>query len=421
MTTECDDRPRPSVALVSAAPVLLWGLGTVFGESLSQVGLYAALLLTLWHRRRFSLPPDVRTYVLASGAYAAYQAVSPALALLSGVATVWPRSGRYGQFADTFAGALAALLGQLSVPWGALGLVALVAWVSNVWVGAFQHFVPWPFGQPFWVRAPVERVHENFAVDGPPRFGAGGWLFHRLRFGHGAVALLGPSLAWARRPGRWRVGALLLAVHLILAPYLGFTRAALGVALLLVGTTAIIALTGRARLWAGAAMLLLVGLMLSNPGWRARLVQGVDNLAGGERASAMRAGLELVRAHPLLGVGFGNHQRLAFATAERTHVTEYLATDSHNVLLTVWAETGLLGVVLWLTMHATWLRAALRRARAGSPWALGGLLSWLGFQALGLVHYLPYHTGVHLSFALVWGLALAPWREGGEGGGQRTP
>jgi hypothetical protein len=52
-------------------------------------------------------------------------------------------------------------------------------------------------------------------------------------------------------------------------------------------------------------------------------------------------------------------------------------------------------------------RALWRRARQGSSIGVGALLSWLGFHLLSLVHYVPYHTGVYLSFGLVWGLGIA--------------
>ncbi|MFP2931209.1 O-antigen ligase family protein [Pyxidicoccus sp. 3LG] len=132
----------------------------------------------------------------------------------------------------------------------------------------------------------------------------------------------------------------------------------------------------------------------------------MGNIYGGERQLAMSVGWELVREHPLTGVGFGNHKPAAMATADRTGINDFLATDSHNVWLTVWAETGLVGVLLFACMHLLLARALIRRHRAGSLAATGALLSWVGFQVLALVHYLPFHSNVHLSFALVWGLGL---------------
>jgi O-antigen ligase len=143
-----------------------------------------------------------------------------------------------------------------------------------------------------------------------------------------------------------------------------------------------------------------------SPAWRTRLGKAVGNVYGGERQLAMSVGWELVREHPLTGVGFGNHRPAAMATADRTGINDLLATDSHNLWLTAWAETGLVGLVLLAGMHGLLARALIRRHLAGSLAATGALLSWVGFQVLALVHYLPFHTSVHLSFALAWGLGL---------------
>ena len=72
----------------------------------------------------------------------------------------------------------------------------------------------------------------------------------------------------------------------------------------------------------------------------------------------------------------------------------------------MWAETGVVGLLLYLVLHASLVVALLRRARAGH-WAAGGaLLSWVGFQVLGLAHFLPFHPSVALAFAFVWGVGL---------------
>jgi O-antigen ligase len=88
-------------------------------------------------------------------------------------------------------------------------------------------------------------------------------------------------------------------------------------------------------------------------------------------------------------------------------VTPLLSIDAHNLWLTAWVETGLIGLLLTATYHALLLRALLRGFREGSWIAAGALLSFGGFHLLSLVHYLQHHTGVYLSFALAWGLGVA--------------
>jgi O-antigen ligase len=403
---------RAAAAADRIAPfaLMLWAAGNVVAEPLAQAGAFALVVAVLLRLPRLAPDRDVRGFCAAAIALAAWQAVSPALALWNGSASAWPRSGRYGQFFDTVTPALASLAAA-NAPWAALAGIVAVGWALSVLLGVYQHFVRWPFAQPVWFRTPVDRVRESFSVSGPPRYGAGGFLFHRLRFAHGAVATLGPALALAFRSSRGAVAgaAMATAALLIVATYISYARAALIVALFLVALAVLAFGRGGARL-AGAVVLAAFAVaVVSSPDWRSRLIRGEENLFGGEeRRLSIDVGWELAKRHPILGVGFGNYQEAAWATRQRTSVTPLLSIDAHNLWLTAWVETGLVGLLLTAAYHALLLRALLRRWRDGSWIAAGALLSFGGFHLLSLVHYLQHHTGVYLSFALAWGLGLAP-------------
>ena len=385
------------------AAILLWAAGVVLSEPLAQAGAFACLALAILLRAE--APRDVRRFVLAAVALAAWQAASPALVRLAGSTMPWPKSGRYGQFADTLAPASLAVLAQVAVPWAAVACVTAGGWALSCALGLYQHFVRWPFPQWRWMKTPVSRVQEAFSVSGPPRYGAGGFHFHRLRFAHGALALLGPALQAARvsRRSRQVAGALGLALLLFVSMYIAYARAAL---LLACGLAALVAFQRfRARALAGCVA--LAAAVAASPDWRHRLALIPENLFGPERALSMDVGLRLARAHPLLGVGFGTHQDAAWAGFSSVLVNPLLAIDSHDLWLTAWVETGLVGLGLTLAYHLALGAALLRRARLGSPAAVAGLLAFAAFHGLSLVHYLQHHTGVYLSFAFVWGLSLA--------------
>ena len=395
---------------LAKASLLVWAAGTVVAEPLAQAGAYALLLLAPFRRHRFGLGADARRFAVVAVALAAWQAISPALARWAGSSPGWPKSGRYGQFFDTLGPALAASAAA-EAPWIALAWVVCVGWGLSVALGLFQHFVRWPFAQPAWFRTPVDRVRESFSVSGPPRYGAGGFHFHRLRFAHGAVATLGPTIAVALRTvhARVAVASVATAAMLLLATYVSYARAALAVGVLVAALAVSVLGRGAAR-WSGLALTAAFAVAAaSSPEWRSRLVRGEQNLLGGdERRLSMEVGWELARRHPLVGVGFGNYQEAAWETRVRTGVTPLLSIDAHNLWLTAWVETGLVGLLLTAAYHALLARALLRRWRAGSWIAAGALLSFAAFHLLSQVHYLPHHTGVYLTFALVWGLGLAP-------------
>lgn len=396
---------------LATALIAAWTLGTAASEGLMQVAADATVLaaLVLLALRRVRVPPDVRWAVLAGATLAAYQALSPLLVHALGTHGGWPPTGRWLQCLDTAAAPALVVAALVGVGWTGVELAAVAGWTGSVALGLVQHLVRWEVPLPPLLRLPVDRVHEVFAPEGRPRFAAGGFFFHRLRFAHGAAALLGPALAASFQAAsvRRRWVAAWLALTCALAVYLSFARAALGAVVLLVAAAGV-ALSGRLGRRAGiVGVAVLLAAVALAPGWRARLADAGQNLFDGERAVARAGGWDLVRDHPLLGVGFGNYYAAALARSEATGLPAHLARDAHTLWVTVWAETGLVGLLLWVAWQVLLAVALLRRARRGAWPAAGALLSLGAFQALALVHYLPFHSSVHLTFALVWGVGLA--------------
>jgi hypothetical protein len=402
---------RRAVTIVLA----VWAVGLVLAEGLQQACAGAAVLiaLVLLLRKALRLEPDVRAYVRAALALAGWQLVSPAVALVTGAADRWPRGARYGQVLDTVATSAVAAIGTVGVPWLLVGGLVAGGWLISSAVGLWQHFVLWSWQPPAFLKLNLSRLQENFGTKQEPAYAAGGFLFHRLRFSHGAIANLGPALAVLAR-GRvvWRrvlAGAVVCA--LLLAPYAAFARAALLTGFAVCVLALLLLSHGTPRKLGLAVAAALSVVVAVTPAWHKRMGKAAENIFGGERTLAMSVGWRLVEAHPLVGVGFGNHKPAALATQPETGITDLLATDSHNLWLTTWAETGLVGLVLLIAMHLLLARALVRRHRAGSLAATGALLSFVGFHILSLVHYLPFHPSVHLSFAFIWGLGLCQGSE----------
>jgi hypothetical protein len=403
------------VSLGRLATVLLtlWALAFWLSEGLLQGVADISLLVcaVLAVRRLLPLPGDARRPVLLALALAGWQALSPLVARLNGMAG-FPPSGLWLHCFDTAALAAAALLGCAAARWTPVEATFLAGGFLSLLLSVVQHQMRWAFPVPAFLRLPVDRVHETFG--GEEHFAAGGFFFHRLRLAHASVAALGPGLAaalWSVRP-RERLMAAALCVVCLAGIVLAYARAALLTAALLVAAAGI----GVARGWArrlliyGVAVLAILALL--SPGWRVRLEEASGNIVGGERSAARLAGWDLIRQHPVVGVGFGNFRRAALDRAPITGITDQLSRDAHAIAPTVWAETGAVGLGLWVSLHAALVLAFYRRARAGNWAALGALLSWAGYQVLGLAHYLPFHPSISLGFALVWGVGLVHPGEG---------
>jgi O-antigen ligase len=391
-----------ATVLVAAWAAAFW-LSEGLLQAVADVSLVASAVLVL---RGASLPPRALPPVCTALTLAAWQAVSPLLAR-----ALWapglPPAALWLHCLDTAALTAAALLGAQVVRWTWPAVLLVAGGLLSLALSAVQHLVRWSIPIPRVLRLPVARVHETFG--GEDLYAAGGFFFHRLRLAHASVAALGPAVATALRPAATRIRALgaALAVACIGCIVLAYARAALLTALLLVGLAGVVVTrSARVRTAVGALLLVLGVAALMSPGWHARLGAATENFVGGERALARGAGWDLVHQHPWLGVGFGNYRAAALARASVTGITDQLSRDAHSIALTVWAETGVPGLLLWVLLHAALLRALLQRAREGNTVALGAALSWIGYQTLGIAHYLPFHPSVALGFALIWGVGL---------------
>jgi O-antigen ligase len=106
------------------------------------------------------------------------------------------------------------------------------------------------------------------------------------------------------------------------------------------------------------------------------LKQSLTSGTLGDRTPIWAAGLQLVAHHPILGVGIGG-----FPDA----VAPYLAYSSvaHNTFLSVTAELGAVGALLFFGAFAAIAIAALRSARDERELVLGLVLTWsVGVSAL---------------------------------------
>ncbi|HSP19935.1 MAG TPA: O-antigen ligase family protein [Myxococcaceae bacterium] len=400
------------------ATVLLAGWAAAFwlSEGLLQAVADLCLLVSaVLAARGAHLPREARGPVRLALALAGWQAVSPLLARLLGAPGLPPAS-LWLHALDTAALAAAALLGAQVVRWAWPEALFVAGGLLSLGLSVVQHLVRWSVPIPALLRVPVDRVHETFG--GEERYAAGGFFFHRLRLAHACIAALGPALATALRPGarsRRALGAA-LALACVACTVLAYARAALLTALLLVLVGAVaVARDARARVAVVGVLLAVGGLALVSPGWRARFGAATENFVGGERALARAAGWDLVRGHPWVGVGFGNYRQAALGRQHVTGIPDMLSRDAHSIALTVWAETGVVGLGLWVGLQGSLVLALWRRGSRGSVVALGAALSWLGYQTLGVAHHLPFHPSVALGFALVWGVGLVHGPSGQRG------
>jgi O-antigen ligase len=177
------------------------------------------------------------------------------------------------------------------------------------------------------------------------------------------MLLLAAWLLWARRQREVVAGALLLAV---LWGGLVLTFSQSSFTALLVGLAILGAMRWSVR-WAlilsGAALVIAVGIVALAPG-AVHLELGnsksADKATSG-RYDLIKGGLKLFKRAPLVGQGSGSFAR-EYRRAE--HVSpERAASASHTIPVTVAAEQGAIGLVVYLALLAAALARLFRGAR----------------------------------------------------------
>lgn len=377
--------------------------GTQIGLGIAAAGLLAAALRG-WRPVRTPLDLPLLLFV---GMALASDLLAPAGPPSAAMATLWRSAAGFWLLAQGLA--LSAdprrdALRLLGLAAGGLALASLV--------GVVQYGTGWDAVHALGLRAEPWQVAAP-GVEG--RFGAMGFYMSRLTFSHALLALLAAlagALAQGAAAGRARQ-ALLAALLLGLAALvLTFARAAwlgLGAAGLLLAVLALRASALRRRAlalsWSGVAA--LGGLTLLHPGVRERFLSAFDLQANADRLFIWSRALEIIRDHPLLGVGFGNYQRICSAYYDRVDPAFPMRTWAHNSPLSLLAETGPLGLLLAALVVAAAIRALWGRWREGWPFAAGGLAALAGFLVAGQVHDLIYDTKAMypLWFSLALGLA----------------
>lgn len=239
----------------------------------------------------------------------------------------------------------------------------------------------------------------------------------------GLLACLGAgasiAIALAARVWRMRIAAAILAAPFALVPLLVISRGAIAT----VGAVGawlvfVAAIKWRERIVVAA---LVIGCLAGGAiGWRylnlARLQDEYGKTAAvisvQERAESWIAGREMLRAHPLLGVGPG---RFVVEFSNYRKGVEPMR-HAHNMLLNVGAETGWLALIPFMLLWARMLLAPLWTRGAGhtaiAAFAMYGMIAAFFIRNL-TDHFLSnVHSSLRSSLlvALMLGLTEASIR-----------
>jgi putative inorganic carbon (HCO3(-)) transporter len=119
-----------------------------------------------------------------------------------------------------------------------------------------------------------------------------------------------------------------------------------------------------------------------------------------------KVGLDMIKSHPLLGVGLNNH---IVVKPEYDPESYMFPTPTHNHYLVVASEVGVPGLVLFSGFIVVCFLSALKAGRAIAPLEAAVGVGIAGAIAAISVHNLVDHLSYHTNLTMLWLLAgLAP-------------
>lgn len=218
----------------------------------------------------------------------------------------------------------------------------------------------------------------------------------------GSVVLYGTE-----RRERWIAAA--FAAIALLAVVLSFSR---GGYLALAAVSLGLALSHPKRWWllsaavAAAIVLVLIPPINHRIGIELDFSNGSNTLVG--RYGLWSATIQMLRDHPIFGAGLSGFTAVLGPYWNPSHTDRFIYP--HNILLTFWSETGILGVVSFAWILVVGFRTSWRAWRRAAPdWrpiGLGVLLALVAVVVHGLVDVPYFKNDLSLEFWVLMGLAV---------------
>jgi hypothetical protein len=281
-----------------------------------------------------------------------------------GLSLAWSQDVRQGAIELLFFvlpfGLLAVVLARL--PWSRAWVLTLYVQVALMaLIFAVIGIVQYESRNIFW--NPKVRVDNAYAPNG--------W-FYRVNsvfydpsiYGRFLVVGILASLAVVlRRRGDplWQVAAALTIAITWVGLLVSFSQSSFVALIAGVMLAAILAWRARSLFLIAAAIGVLIGSTIASPAVRHKA--SLSHLTSG-RSTLVGKGMRIAEHHPVAGVGVGGFKH-AYAAIAHLRGKEPKAAASHTTPVTVVAETGVVGLLLFLWLVTVALRTAFRRLGAG--------------------------------------------------------
>lgn len=247
---------------------------------------------------------------------------------------------------------------------------------------------------------------------------AGGTLGHANVLGYFFEMTLPLALAilfWIDR-GRIRLlslAALGLGLFGALLTYSRSSWAAILVGLSVVAFATLL-LRQRSRAWLRYFGVVLLVLLVIAFVFREAIFQRINLFASASwdfRLQTFQLAWDLIQKQPLLGIGANNYLAVVHAYGYMSNIALVVQAPVHNLFLLITTETGLIGIIAFVSLLFSIGAGAYRTARRGSaPVAAGAIGILAGLAALTVQGMLDWVFRFDPAYTLFWfevGLLLA--------------
>ncbi|MBI5467242.1 MAG: O-antigen ligase family protein [Candidatus Kerfeldbacteria bacterium] len=194
------------------------------------------------------------------------------------------------------------------------------------------------------------------------------------------------ALLWKHLNRWWWLGAMVMFVALTLTVSFG-GYVSLGVGLLVLWWRWPDRRQRRLALIA-AIIIAAVGLAaLSQTPYLAEKFNTRDRSSSLVRTQIWRTSVEMIRDHPLVGIGPNAYEPIYRATIPRLYwpPLEWLVAQPHQLYLALWLETGLLGLIVFLGGTMWWFKHLAGPWRRGESLVILAVATYLGVLVHGFV------------------------------------
>ncbi len=161
-------------------------------------------------------------------------------------------------------------------------------------------------------------------------------------------------------------------------------------------------------LLAGVIVAALGVLVLSRTSYLSEKFKTTDRSSSLVRSQIWRTSIEMIKDHPLFGVGPNAYEKVYRATIPKLYFPplEWLVSQPHQLYLALWLETGLLGLLTFLMFIVLWFKALWKRVQSGDGITITAVAVMLAVLAHGFVDTPLFKNDLVMIFIF---LMVLPW------------